>query len=70
MAAFGQAGVGIFVAPSALEEELRDQHVVLTVGRSEELAPEYFAISAERRISNPCVLAVTRAARRSFLRND
>lgn len=70
MAAFGQAGVGVFVAPAALEDEIREQHGVLTIGRSEELAPEYFAISAERRVSHPCVLAVTRAARCGLLRGD
>lgn len=64
------ARVGVFVAPTALEEEIREQHGVLNTGRSEELASEYFAISAERRVSHPCVLAVTRAARGSLLHGD
>lgn len=63
MAAFGQAGVGAFVAPSALEKEICSQHAVIAIGRSEELVAEYFAISVERRLTHPCVLAITQAAR-------
>jgi LysR family transcriptional activator of nhaA len=67
MAAFGQAGVGIFIAPSALDDEICRQHGVVAIGRTREVAPEYFAISAERRVSHPCVLAVTNAARNELL---
>jgi LysR family transcriptional activator of nhaA len=63
MAAFGQAGVGVFVAPTALEEEVERQHGVITLGRTGEVVAEYFAISVERRLTHPCVLAITRAAR-------
>lgn len=63
MAAFGQAGVGVFVAPTTLEEEIERQHGVITLGRTEEVVAEYFAISVERRLTHPCVLAITRAAR-------
>jgi len=63
MAAFGQAGVGLFVAPSALEDEIRSQYGVVAMGRAEEVVAEYFAISVERRLSHPCVLAITQAAR-------
>jgi LysR family transcriptional activator of nhaA len=70
MAAFGQAGIGVFASPSALEDEYRQQHGVLVIGRTPEVAPEYFAISTERRVSHPCVRAVTQAARHGLLRGD
>ena len=63
MAAFGQAGVGVFVAPSTMEDDLRSQFGVIPVGRTGEITAEYYAISVERRLSHPCVLAITRCAR-------
>jgi LysR family transcriptional activator of nhaA len=63
MAAFGQAGIGVFVAPSALESEIRRQYGVVPIGRTGEISAEYFAISVERRLSHPCVLAITRGVR-------
>ena len=36
---------------------------VQCVGRSEELVDEFFAVSVERRITHPCVVAITSAAR-------
>jgi LysR family transcriptional activator of nhaA len=64
MKVFGQAGVGIFVAPSAIAREIESQHGVECVGRTEEVREQFFAISVERRISHPAVAAITRAARR------
>lgn len=69
MAAFGQAGAGIFVAPSTLENETRAQYGVTVVGHTAEISAEYFAISVERRLSHPCVLAITRAARDRIFRD-
>jgi LysR family transcriptional activator of nhaA len=63
MAAFGQAGVGVFVAPSTMEDDIRSQYGVIPVGRTGEITAEYYAISVERRLSHPCVLAITRGAR-------
>ena len=37
-------------------------------GRAPELEEEFFAISVERRITHPCVAAITRAARGHFLK--
>ena len=61
--AFGQAGRGVFVAPSVLERETCAQYSVSVLGRSETLVEEFHAISAERRITHPCVAAITEAAR-------
>jgi len=33
------------------------------IGRSEELREEFYAVSVERRITHPCVVAITDAAR-------
>lgn len=64
--AFGRAGRGVFLWPTALEAELVAQDGVRVVGRSDELLQEFFAISVERRLTHPCVVAITQAARRDL----
>lgn len=63
MNAFGREGRGVFMSPTVLEEETATQYGVQVLGRSDELVEEFFAISVERRISHPCVAAITHAAR-------
>lgn len=61
--AFGREGRGVFMAPSVLEAEIATQYGVQVIGRSAELVEEFYAISVERRITHPCVAAITDAAR-------
>lgn len=63
MKAFGQRGAGVFIGPTILEAEIKTQYGVKTLGRTEDIVEEYFAISVERRITHPCVVAITGAAR-------
>jgi LysR family transcriptional activator of nhaA len=63
MGAFGRQGRGVFVSPTVLEAETAAQYGVDVIGRSDELHEEFFAISVERRITHPCVVAITQAAR-------
>ena len=63
MTAFGREGRGVFMAPSVLEAETVAQFGVEVIGRTTELVEEFFAVSVERRLSHPCVLAITDAAR-------
>jgi LysR family transcriptional activator of nhaA len=63
MAAFGEAGFGVFAAPSILSGEMCERHDVVSMGETRELRSEYFAISVERRLTHPCVLAITQSAR-------
>jgi LysR family transcriptional activator of nhaA len=66
MTAFGQAGVGVFPVPTIIEAEIVAAYGVKVLGRSEEARTEYFAISAERRVTHPCVLAIAASARAGF----
>lgn len=61
---FGEAGFGLFAVPSVIEKEVRRQYGVHVVGRIEATRQRFFAISVERRIKHPAVLAITEAARR------
>ncbi len=64
MKVFGQAGVGVFVAPTAIAEEVGKQFGATQIGRTDAVREQFFAISVERRISHPAVAVVTEAARR------
>lgn len=63
MNAFGQAGVGVFIAPSVIEREVTRQYDVAVIGRTDEVRERFYAISAERRLRHPAVVAVSNAAR-------
>lgn len=62
MKAFGREGLGVFMAPSVLERETCAEFDVAVVGRTTDLIEEFYAVSIERRITHPCVLAITDAA--------
>jgi LysR family transcriptional regulator, transcriptional activator of nhaA len=66
MSAFGQAGAGVFPVPLTTAREVMKQHKVIELGRTLDIRERFFAISVERRLSHPAVLAVSEAARRSF----
>ena len=63
MTAFGREGRGVFMGPAVLEAETIAQYGVEVIGRTTELVEEFFAVSVERRITHPCVVAITDAAR-------
>lgn len=66
MSAFGQAGAGVFPAPLTVAAAVMKQYGVAEIGRTNDIRERYFAISVERRLSHPAVVAVSEAARRSL----
>jgi LysR family transcriptional regulator, transcriptional activator of nhaA len=66
MAAFGQAGAGIFSAPSAIADRISDQYGVEAIGATGEVTESFYAISVERRLSHPAVVAISEAARQEL----
>lgn len=65
---FGQAGIGLFAAPTVTEPEIRKQYRVSVVGRSETVIERFYAISVERRLKHPAVVAIAEAARDRLFR--
>ena len=63
MKAFGQREMGVFISPTVIESEIETQYGAKAIGRTKEITEEFFAISVERRVSHPCVVAITQAAR-------
>jgi LysR family transcriptional activator of nhaA len=59
---FGQAGAGLFAVPTAIRDEVGRQYGVAAVGQLDEVRERYFAISVERRLKHPAVLAISEAA--------
>lgn len=62
------AGAGVCVAPSILEQRIRRQFSVQLVGRIELLTEKYYAISTERKIKHPAVVAIFESARRKLFK--
>jgi LysR family transcriptional regulator, transcriptional activator of nhaA len=63
MKAFGQEGRGVFMSPTVMKTQTQTQYGVKLIGQSSELVEEFFAVSVERRVTHPCVLAIQNAAR-------
>lgn len=60
---FGRRGMGVFIGPTVLERDIEKQYGVRALGATPEVVETFFAISVERRITHPCVTAITEAAR-------
>lgn len=70
MNAFGQGGSGIFPAPSVVADEIRRQHEVVAIGGIDTVFERFYALSVERRVSHPAVLAILQAASRDLFGPD
>ena len=60
---FGASGIGLFSAPSVVEKQIITQYGVQLLGRAEEVKERFYAISVERRLKHPAVVAISNAAR-------
>ncbi len=70
MKTFGQAGAGVFIAPTPIAAEVEKQYGVVSIGQSDEILEQFYAISVERKISHPAVVAITETAREWLFRNE
>jgi LysR family transcriptional activator of nhaA len=61
--AFGQRGLGVFAMPSVIESEVVRQFDVAVIGRTDEIENCFYAITVERRLRHPAVVAIAEAAR-------
>jgi LysR family transcriptional activator of nhaA len=66
MKVFGQAGAGLFVAPTATEKEVCRQYHVRAIGVLPKLREQFYAVSVERKLKHPAVVAISEAARREL----
>jgi LysR family transcriptional activator of nhaA len=66
MKVFGQVGSGVFVAPSVVEKEVCRQYHVRPLGRMDGVRERFYAVSVERRIKHPAVLAISETAQKEL----
>jgi LysR family transcriptional activator of nhaA len=60
---FGSDGLGIFPAPTVMEADVTRQYGVRVLGRAEGVRERFYAISVERKLKNPAIVAISEAAR-------
>lgn len=68
--AFGAMGRGIFVAPTPVEESIRRMYGVAVVGREPTVRERFYAISVEKRLKHPAVVAISESARRELFPDE
>ena len=61
--AFGQSGVGFFAAPTAIRAEICRQYRVSLLTTLDAVRQDFYAITVERKLRNPAVVAISEAAR-------
>ena len=61
-----EAGLGVFAVPEVIAEDIRVRHRLQQVGRVDSLRQRFYAISAERKIKNPAVVAICEGARKDI----
>ena len=59
----GSAGKGVFSTPTVIEAEVKRQYGVEVVGRTDGVRQQFYAISGERKLRHPAVVAICEAAR-------
>lgn len=63
---FGAEGVGIYPAVSVVEKQIRRHYAVERVGRTDAVRGTFYAISVERKLRHPAVVAICQTARREL----
>jgi LysR family transcriptional activator of nhaA len=63
---FGAEGEGVFAAPSVIEEDVQRAYRVGVIGRADKLRERFYAISVEKRMQHPAVVAISKSARQSM----
>ena len=64
--AFGQAGAGVFFAPTVIAGQVGKQYGVVELGQVATLVEQVYAITTERRMSHPATVAISQTARRDL----
>ncbi|MEM7785723.1 MAG: transcriptional activator NhaR [Planctomycetota bacterium] len=67
---FGQEGHGLFITPTAIEDDVCHQYSVKVVGRIPEIIERFYAISIEKRLKHPGIVEISEAARKQLFGSD
>ncbi len=64
--AFGQAGEGLIVVPTVVAVEVAVQYSLEPLGRIPDVTERFYAISVERRLKHPAVVAISESAKKNL----
>lgn len=67
MSAFGQAGAGVFAAPTVIVDRVIRQYDVELIGQTQAIQEQFYAISVQRKLTHPAVLAISQAAQQNWV---
>jgi LysR family transcriptional activator of nhaA len=60
---FGETGAGMFAVPSVLERQFCRERKLRVLGRADAVRNRFYAISVERKLKHPAVVAICETAR-------
>lgn len=63
---FGQQGLGVFAAPAIIRSEIAQQYCVREIGLVDGQKEHFYAISVEKKLKHPAVVAIAEAAKNRF----
>lgn len=64
--AFGQAGLGVFAAPTVIQDEVCRMYRASVVGETDDIEERFYAISSERKLKHESVVLITDVARKDL----
>jgi LysR family transcriptional activator of nhaA len=64
-AVFSEAAVGAFASPTSTEAQVKRQYGLTVLGRARDITASYYAISLDRRLKHPAVIAISEFAHRT-----
>ena len=67
-AVFSQAAVGAFATPTPTEAQVKKQYELSLLGRTRDIVESFYAISLDRRLKHPAVIAISEFAHNAVFR--
>jgi LysR family transcriptional regulator, transcriptional activator of nhaA len=65
---FGGAAVGAFATPTPTEAQVKRQYQLALLGRTKDIVESFYAISLDRRLKHPAVVAISEFAQNAVFR--
>lgn len=63
---FGQQGTGIFAIPTTIEVQVQQRYSIEILGRVESIRERFYAITLNRKLRHPAIVAMSEAARQAL----
>jgi LysR family transcriptional activator of nhaA len=64
---FGSEGEGMFAAPTVVEEDVERAYRVGIVGRTDAIRERFYAITVQKRLQHPAVVAISKSAKKTLV---